>query len=55
MEQTLDGRFAAVDKRFDDVRDLWRAELHRVEEVLTPVSNIWKNADIAPVVNHSVA
>jgi len=22
------------DKRFDDMRDLWRAELHRVEEVL---------------------
>lgn len=27
-------RFDAVDKRFDDMRDLWRAELHRVEEVL---------------------
>jgi len=27
-------RFDAIDKRFDDVRDLWRAELHRVEEVL---------------------
>jgi len=23
-----------IDKRFDDMRDLWRAELHRVEEVL---------------------
>jgi hypothetical protein len=23
-----------LDKRFDDLRDLWRAELHRVEEVL---------------------
>ena len=34
LEQTLDRRFAAVDKRFDDLRDLWRAELHRVEEVL---------------------
>ncbi len=22
------------EKRFDDMRDLWRAELHRVEEVL---------------------
>lgn len=30
----VDQRFAAVDKRFDDLRDLWRAELHRVEEVL---------------------
>jgi hypothetical protein len=24
----------AINKRFDDLRDLWRAELHRVEEVL---------------------
>jgi hypothetical protein len=24
----------AIDKRFDDMRDLWRAELRRVEEVL---------------------
>jgi hypothetical protein len=27
-------RFAGIDKRFDDMRDLWRAELHRVEEVI---------------------
>ena len=27
-------RFDAMDKRFDDMRDLWRAELRRVEEVL---------------------
>ena len=27
-------RFAGIDQRFDDMRDLWRAELHRVEEVL---------------------
>ncbi len=27
-------RFDAVNQRFDDMRDLWRAELHRVEEVL---------------------
>jgi len=27
-------RLDAMDKRFDDMRDLWRAELHRVEEVL---------------------
>ena len=31
---SLDARFAAIDKRFDDMRDLWRAELRRVEEVL---------------------
>ena len=24
----------AMNKRFDDMRDRWRAELHRVEEVL---------------------
>lgn len=27
-------RLDAMNKRFDDMRDLWRAELHRVEEVL---------------------
>ena len=27
-------RFNSIDQRFDDMRDLWRAELHRVEEVL---------------------
>ena len=27
-------RFDAIDRRFDDMRDLWRAELRRVEEVL---------------------
>jgi hypothetical protein len=27
-------RFDAIDQRFDDMRDLWRAELRRVEEVL---------------------
>ena len=27
-------KFAAIDKHFDDVRDLWHAELRRVEEVL---------------------
>jgi hypothetical protein len=30
----LNARFDAIDKRFDDMRDLWRAELRRVEEVL---------------------
>ncbi len=25
---------SAINQRFDDMRDLWRAELHRVEEVL---------------------
>ena len=30
----VDARFDGIDKRFDDTRDLWRAELRRVEEVL---------------------
>ena len=30
----IDARFDAIDRRFDDMRDLWRAELRRVEEVL---------------------
>ena len=30
----VEGRFSGIDKRFDDMRDLWRAELRRVEEVL---------------------
>ena len=34
----IDARFDAMEKhfdaRFDDMRDLWRAELRRVEEVL---------------------
>ena len=30
----MQDRFTAIDKRFDDMRDLWRAELRRVEEVL---------------------
>ncbi len=27
-------RFADMDRRFDEMKDLWRSELHRVEEVL---------------------
>jgi hypothetical protein len=30
----VDGHLQAIDKRFDDMRDLWRAELRRVEEML---------------------
>jgi hypothetical protein len=28
--ETIDKRFDSLNKRFDDMRDLWRAELHRV-------------------------
>jgi hypothetical protein len=30
----ISAKFGAIDKRFDDMRDLWRSELHRVEEVV---------------------
>ena len=30
----LDARFNAIDLRFEEMKDLWRSELHRVEEVL---------------------
>jgi hypothetical protein len=40
IEAKFEGRFAriearldAIDKRFDDMRDLWRAELRRVEDL----------------------
>lgn len=32
--EAVEGRLDAIGKRFDDMRDLWRAELRRVEEVL---------------------
>lgn len=32
--EIIEKRLDAIDKRFDDMRDLWRAELRRVEEVL---------------------
>jgi hypothetical protein len=34
MRSYMDARFNAIDRRFDDMRDMWRSELHRVEEVL---------------------
>lgn len=34
LEKRIDQRFQAIDQRFDDMRDLWRAELRRVEEIL---------------------
>ena len=30
----ISSKFGAIEKRFDEMRDLWRAELRRVEEVL---------------------
>jgi hypothetical protein len=34
INKRMDDRFASMNQRFDDMRDLWRSELHRVEEVL---------------------
>jgi hypothetical protein len=34
LRSHMDNQFSHVDTRFDDMRDMWRAELHRVEEVL---------------------
>jgi len=30
----MDARFNDVDHRFDEMRDLWRSELYRVEQVI---------------------
>jgi len=30
----MDNQFAHVDNRFDDMGEMWRAELRRVEEVI---------------------
>ena len=34
MRVHMDARFNDVDRRFDEMRDLWRSELRRVEEVI---------------------
>ena len=30
----VDGRLGGIDRRFDEMKDMWRSELRRVEEVL---------------------
>ena len=30
----VDARFTSVDQRLDELKEMWRSELHRVEEVL---------------------
>ena len=30
----MDGRFDGVDRRFEEMKEMWRTELHRVEEIL---------------------
>ncbi len=34
LRSHMDARFNDVDRRFEELRDIWRAELHRVEGVL---------------------
>jgi hypothetical protein len=34
LRSHMDARFNDVDRRFDEMRDLWRSELYRVEQVL---------------------
>ena len=34
LRSHMDVRFNAVDQRFEEMKDLWRTELRRVEEVL---------------------
>jgi flagellar capping protein FliD len=34
MNSRLDDLRADMDAKFDDMKDMWRSELHRVEEVL---------------------
>jgi hypothetical protein len=34
LRSHMDNQFAHVDQRFDDIKDTWRAELRRVEEVI---------------------
>lgn len=34
MDRRLTAMDQKMDRRFDELRDLWRSELHRVEEVL---------------------
>ena len=30
----MDAQFLVVDRRFEEMKEMWRSELHRVEEVL---------------------
>jgi hypothetical protein len=34
LRSHMDSRFNEMDRRFEEVKELWRSELHRVEEVL---------------------
>ncbi len=34
LRSGMDQHFDQIDRRFDEVKELWRSELHRVEEIL---------------------
>ena len=34
LRSHIDGQFTQVDRRFEEMRDMWRFEVRRVEEVL---------------------
>jgi hypothetical protein len=34
LQAQMNVRFNDVDRRFDEMKEIWRSELHRVEEVL---------------------
>jgi hypothetical protein len=34
LRSHMDGRFDGVDRRFEEMKEMWRTELRRVEEVL---------------------
>jgi hypothetical protein len=34
LRHHIDSQFDEVGRRFDDMKDVWRSELHRVEEML---------------------
>jgi hypothetical protein len=34
LRADINTRFDHVERRFDDMKEMWRSELHRVEEVL---------------------
>lgn len=34
LRSQMDSRFNGIDRRFEEMKEMWRTQLHRVEEVL---------------------
>ena len=34
LRSHMDSRFNGIDRRFEEMKEMWRTEMHRVEEVL---------------------